>query len=69
MDGEPAFVINGPIVQALDKALAMARDMLQKMESSIGLCAAIAELPGRQFEVIVLGYILGYPVAAAWLCQ
>ncbi|WP_405856920.1 sigma-70 family RNA polymerase sigma factor [Streptomyces sp. NBC_01515] len=63
----PAFVINGPIVQAMDKALATARDKLQKLESSSGLYEAIAELPGRQFEVIVLRYILGYPTTkVAW---
>lgn len=63
----PAFVINGPIAQAMNKALATARDKLQKMESSSGLYEAIAELPNRQFEVIVLRYILGYPTAkVAW---
>ncbi|MGW0762515.1 RNA polymerase sigma factor [Streptomyces sp. NPDC002814] len=63
----PAFVINGPIAQALDKALTTARDKLQKMESASGLYEAIAELPDRQFEVIVLRYVLGYPTAkVAW---
>ncbi|MEV1085738.1 sigma-70 family RNA polymerase sigma factor [Streptomyces sp. NPDC050211] len=63
----PAFVINGPIAQALDKALATARDKLQKMESASGLYEAIAELPDRQFEVIVLRYVLGYPTSkVAW---
>ncbi|GAA2331214.1 hypothetical protein GCM10010246_12950 [Streptomyces cuspidosporus] len=59
----PAFVINGPITQAL----AATRDKLQKMESTSGLYEAIAELPNRQFEVIVLRYLLGYPTAkVAW---
>ncbi|MEW1776631.1 sigma-70 family RNA polymerase sigma factor [Streptomyces sp. NPDC086777] len=63
----PAFVINGPIAQALAPALATARDKLHKMESATGLYEAIAELPNRQFEVIVLRYILGYPTAkVAW---
>ncbi|MEW2299625.1 sigma-70 family RNA polymerase sigma factor [Streptomyces sp. NPDC006655] len=63
----PAFVINGPIAQALAPALATAREKLQKMESTSGLYEAIAELPNRQFEVIVLRYILGYPTAkVAW---
>ncbi|MEU2779507.1 sigma-70 family RNA polymerase sigma factor [Streptomyces sp. NPDC007162] len=63
----PAFVINGPIAQALAPALATARDKLQKMESTSGLYEAISELPNRQFEVIVLRYILGYPTAkVAW---
>ncbi|MFI1731051.1 RNA polymerase sigma factor [Streptomyces acidicola] len=59
----PAFVINGPIAQAL----AATRDKLQKMESTSGLYEAIAELPNRQFEVIVLRYLLGYPTTkVAW---
>ncbi|MGW0331089.1 RNA polymerase sigma factor [Streptomyces sp. NPDC003011] len=59
----PAFVINGPIAQAL----AAARHKFQKMESSRGLYEAIADLPNRQFEVIVLRYVLGYPTAkVAW---
>lgn len=59
----PAFVINGPIAQTLRAA----RDKLQIMESTSGLYAAIADLPGRQFEVIVLRFVLGYPTAkVAW---
>lgn len=59
----PAFVINGPIACAL----AATRDRLQKMESTTGLFEAIADLPNRQFEVIVLRYLLGYPTAkVAW---
>lgn len=65
--GVEAFVINGPIAQALDTALVTAREKLRKMESSSGLYEAIAELPDRQFEVIVLRYVLGYPTAkVAW---
>lgn len=59
----PAFVINGPIAQALRAV----RDKLQAMESTSGLYAAIAELPRRQFEVIVLRYVLGYSTSkVAW---
>ncbi|MGW3699058.1 RNA polymerase sigma factor [Streptomyces sp. NPDC005056] len=59
----PAFVINGPIAQTLRSA----RDKLQTMESTTGLYAAIADLPARQFEAIVLRYILGYPATkVAW---
>ncbi|WP_030574106.1 RNA polymerase sigma factor [Streptomyces aureocirculatus] len=59
----PAFIVNGPITQAL----AATRDRIQAMESSSGLYEAIGELQGRQFEVIVLRFILGYPtVKVAW---
>lgn len=59
----PAFVINGPITQTLRAA----RNKLQMMESTTGLYAAIADLPGRQFEVIVLRFVLGYPTTkVAW---
>jgi RNA polymerase sigma-70 factor (ECF subfamily) len=38
------------------------------MEGSRGLYTAIAELPNRQFDVIVLRFILGYSAARiAWL--
>ncbi|MFJ1562444.1 sigma-70 family RNA polymerase sigma factor [Streptomyces mirabilis] len=47
--------------------LVLARDLLNSvrdkfavMESSIGLYAAIARLPERQFDVMVLVYVLGY---------
>ncbi|MHB9864596.1 RNA polymerase sigma factor [Streptomyces sp. YIM S03343] len=63
----PAFVINGPITHALAKALTTAREKLQRMESTSGLYEAIAQLPNRQFEVIVLRYVLGYPTSkVAW---
>ncbi|EPH41456.1 sigma-70 family RNA polymerase sigma factor [Streptomyces aurantiacus] len=59
----PAFVINGPIAQAL----AATRDRMQTMESSSGLYEAIGQLHGSQFEVIVLRYVLGYPASkVAW---
>ncbi len=59
----PAFIINGPIAQAL----ATTKDRLQRMQSTTGLYEAIADLPGRQFEVIVLRYLLGYPTSkVAW---
>lgn len=70
-DGRPpALAINGPIHRALNTAqiLSSARDRLQLMDSSRGLYAAIAELPSRQFDVIVLRYVLGYQtVRIAWL--
>jgi RNA polymerase sigma-70 factor (ECF subfamily) len=69
-DRPPALTINGPILRALRTAdlLDSARSRLQLMEGSRGLYTAIAELPNRQFDVIVLRFILGYSAARiAWL--
>lgn len=69
-DRPPALAINGPILRALHTADLMdsARDRLHLMEGSRGLYAAIADLPSRQFDVIVLRYILGYRTTRiAWL--
>ncbi|MFC4034696.1 sigma-70 family RNA polymerase sigma factor [Streptomyces polygonati] len=70
-DGRPpALVINGPILRALHTAQALdsARDRLHLMDSSRGLYAAIAQLPTRQFDVIVLRFVLGYRTThIAWL--
>lgn len=70
-DGRPAaLVINGPILRALHTAqvLNSARARLQLMDGSRGLFAAIADLPSRQFDVIVLRYMLGYRTTRiAWL--
>ncbi|MFF7196889.1 RNA polymerase sigma factor [Streptomyces sp. NPDC088197] len=65
----PALVDNGPLFQALYTAqMESARGQLQLMDSSQGLYAAIADLPSRQFDVIVLRFILGYPTTRiAWL--
>ncbi|WP_407555291.1 sigma-70 family RNA polymerase sigma factor [Streptomyces sp. Pv4-95] len=40
-----------------------ARDEFAAMESSVGLYPAIARLPGRQFDVMVLHYVLGCTTA------
>lgn len=37
------------------------RQQLKVMESPLGLYTAIAALPERQYDVIVLHYVLGYP--------
>jgi RNA polymerase sigma factor (sigma-70 family) len=54
---DPAYIINGQIEQNL-RAL---RGELELAESRIGLYEAISELPVRQYTVIVLRYLLGYP--------
>ncbi|MFC9608019.1 sigma factor-like helix-turn-helix DNA-binding protein [Streptomyces niveus] len=57
-DRDPAFVLSGPIAQAIDRT----RDtLLAAAENPNGLHEEIAKLPARQFEVIVLRYVLKYP--------
>ncbi|MFJ4672695.1 RNA polymerase sigma factor [Kitasatospora purpeofusca] len=46
-------------------AMADAREVFQALESGIGLFAAIAELPERQHDVVVLTYVLGHPIVTA----
>jgi RNA polymerase sigma factor (sigma-70 family) len=59
----PAFVINGTIARVLH----IARNRLSVMESRRGLYEAIAALPPRQFDVIVLRHLLGYQTSRiAW---
>ncbi|MFF5010887.1 sigma-70 family RNA polymerase sigma factor [Streptomyces phaeochromogenes] len=58
VDGRPpAFLINGPIAQNLQAV----RSQLELNSSAGGLYEAILELPPRQFTVIVLRHLLGYP--------
>ncbi|MEU9245350.1 sigma-70 family RNA polymerase sigma factor [Streptomyces shenzhenensis] len=57
-DGRPpAFLINGPIAKNLEAV----RHQLELNSSAGGLYEAILELPPRQFTVIVLRHLLGYP--------
>ncbi|MFJ8862746.1 sigma-70 family RNA polymerase sigma factor [Streptomyces sp. NPDC102451] len=54
---DPAYIINGQIKRNLQ----VLRGELELAESRIGLYEAISELPVRQYTVIVLRYLLGYP--------
>ncbi|GAA1016857.1 sigma-70 family RNA polymerase sigma factor [Streptomyces thermogriseus] len=57
-DGRPpAFRINAPIAKNLEAV----RNQMELSSSTGGLYEAILELPTRQFTVIVLRYLLGYP--------
>ncbi|MGW5505984.1 sigma-70 family RNA polymerase sigma factor [Streptomyces sp. WAC06128] len=57
-DGRPpAFLINGPIALNLQAV----RNELELHQAAGGLYEAILELPTRQFTVIALRYLLGYP--------
>ncbi|MFE4055598.1 sigma factor-like helix-turn-helix DNA-binding protein [Streptomyces sp. NPDC059096] len=65
---EPAFVLTGPIAQALreDQRFSDANVDTGLYEGT-GLYEAIAQLPQRQFELIVLRYVLKYPAGrVAW---
>ncbi|WP_127355325.1 sigma-70 family RNA polymerase sigma factor [Actinacidiphila soli] len=53
----PAFVINAPIAQNLQAV----RNQLEITTGSSGLYEAILNLPTRQFTVIALRHLLGYP--------
>ncbi|MFE9568837.1 sigma-70 family RNA polymerase sigma factor [Streptomyces sp. NPDC006692] len=53
---DPAFVINGPIARNLRAV----RSELEITHCASGLYEAILDLPPRQFNVIVLRYLLGY---------
>ncbi|WP_424888877.1 RNA polymerase sigma factor [Streptomyces sp. XH2] len=55
-DRRPSFIADGSMARALQAS----RDQLKRMDSSVGLYAAIADLPPKQFDVVVLRYLLGY---------
>ncbi|MFJ9041757.1 sigma-70 family RNA polymerase sigma factor [Streptomyces sp. NPDC102406] len=58
-DGRPpAFVINAPI----SRNLAAIRAEMELAPSNAGLYEAMLELPTRQYNAIVLKYVLNYPV-------
>lgn len=57
----PAYLVNGPVARVLRAA----RDQLAVMHSSCGVYAAIAQLPPRQCDVIVLRHVLGYDTKTA----
>ncbi|WP_406358561.1 RNA polymerase sigma factor [Streptomyces sp. NBC_00658] len=57
----PATVETAVFARVNRPALESVRDQLAEMESALGLYAAISRLPERQFDVMVLLYVLGYP--------
>ncbi|MGW5353389.1 RNA polymerase sigma factor [Streptomyces sp. NPDC004031] len=65
-----ALLVNGPIerAKAASAILRSARERLALMDGSRGLYVAIADLPPRQFDVVVLRFVVGYPASRiAWL--
>lgn len=59
-DTEPAF-IQTSVFDRVVRTLAYSREQFGLMEESLGLYSAMLELPERQYDVIVLRYVLGYP--------
>ncbi|MGW2952828.1 RNA polymerase sigma factor [Streptomyces eurythermus] len=50
------------VYEAVRATLDAMRTQMADLESPIGLYTAIAALPERQFDVIILQFVLGYPV-------
>nr|BFD88375.1 hypothetical protein StreXyl84_77760 [Streptomyces sp. Xyl84] len=50
------------VYEAVRATLSVMRTQMADLESPIGLYTAIAALPERQFDVIILLFVLGYPV-------
>jgi RNA polymerase sigma factor (sigma-70 family) len=57
----PALVETAAFAAAVRRLLEVSRERFAVLESEIGLYAAISRLPERQYDVIVLRYVLGYP--------
>lgn len=57
---EPAF-IQTSVFDRVVRTLASSSEKFGLMEESLGLYSAMLELPERQYDVIVLRYVLGYP--------
>ncbi|MFB8417464.1 RNA polymerase sigma factor [Streptomyces albidoflavus] len=49
------------VQQAARVLLDDVRERMRRWDSPLGLYTAIADLPDRQFDVIVLSFVLGYP--------
>ncbi|GGY50952.1 RNA polymerase sigma factor [Streptomyces djakartensis] len=59
-DTAPPDVRTAAMQRAARATLEALRKQLEAMESPLGLYTAIATLPERQYDVIVLHYVLGY---------
>ncbi|WP_165983847.1 RNA polymerase sigma factor [Streptomyces sp. YIM 98790] len=57
---QPAMPETAAFRKVCRKVLSDVRDRFAVLESAIGLYTAIADLPERQFDVIVLQYVLGH---------
>lgn len=60
---EPRLVQTAAFSRVARLAMEYCRGQFELMEESLGLYSAIAELPERQRDVIILRYMMGYPDA------
>ncbi|MDV5143167.1 sigma-70 family RNA polymerase sigma factor [Streptomyces sp. SBC-4] len=64
LTGQPSRMVQtAAFEQAARATLEVIRRQFAVMESALGLYTAIAGLPERQFDVVVMHYVLGYPSA------
>jgi RNA polymerase sigma-70 factor (ECF subfamily) len=59
--GTGSAFVETAVFDRVSRVLAGSRDAFAAMEESLGLYSAISRLPGRQFDAIVLRYVLNYP--------
>ncbi|WFB10364.1 sigma-70 family RNA polymerase sigma factor [Streptomyces sp. LX-29] len=60
-----AIVESAAFSRATRAALESVRDQFAELESALGLYAAISRLPERQFDAMVLRFVLDYPTDRA----
>ena len=59
-DRPPALAETAPFARAVRRELLDYRERFALLESELGLYTAIAHLPERQYDIVVLRYVLGY---------
>ncbi|MER5312621.1 sigma-70 family RNA polymerase sigma factor [Streptomyces sp. NPDC002773] len=59
----PQMVQTAAFQQAVRATLEVKRRQFEVMESALGLYTAIANLPERQYDVVVMHYVLGFSAA------
>lgn len=59
-EAESALIGTAAFDRTTRRVLANSRDRFEEMEEAIGLYSAISHLPGRQYDSIVLRFVMGY---------
>ncbi|HCA84254.1 MAG TPA: hypothetical protein DEQ61_01330, partial [Streptomyces sp.] len=57
----PELAVTDPSGTAIHELLEISRERFAGLEGEDGLYAALGRLPERQYDVLVLRYVLGYP--------